>query len=410
MNRGVGGKPRAGKTKSMAIWIKERLRTTRRAIVTNMAIELHPWVDGKGVAHRGLLRTLKDEYGETFDAERRIYFLKHEEVKRFYAIRPRIPKEESEPREVLIVPKGDAWFFDGNKYRGVDYVIDEAHVYFPSQSVNAKAASLEDPELLQWATQAGREGDEAFFLSQNLVWISVRLRGTMQECWWLENHAHLSWSMFRRPDRITRQVYSSTPPKDGEMPMRTETLFYDKASINGIYDTGKGVGVSGEVEADIGQRAKGLHWGFIPAGIVGMGVVALLLLWGFKGVVTAAFHKQQSGARAAATVHGSNQVASLLAVESASISNLWRAIGSLTNKVAVSAPAPGPAVREADTVVGWTKGSAGFACVLLDGTVFSAQRLEDGGRELLIDGRIYKKGRGAEQKISEPKSLGMRRQ
>jgi len=215
MNRTCGGKQRAGKTKRVMMWIIEQLRSHRRPIVVHMALKMQPWVDGKGKAHKGLLRTLQDKYGETFDAERRIYILSPEETPRFYAIRPHVPKDEWEPVEILTVPKSDMWGFDANKYPGCCYVIDEAEVYFPGPAVDSSRSNKEDGEVLQWAKQSARGGDDAIFISQNLVWISIKLRKSCQECWWMINQVHIPFSIFRRPDKITQQTYCNSPPGNG---------------------------------------------------------------------------------------------------------------------------------------------------------------------------------------------------
>lgn len=403
MNRCVGGKPRAGKTKRAVVWIVEQLRSHRRPIVTNMALKLGPWVDGKGKAHKGLLRTLQDRYGETYDAERRIYILSHEEVRRFYAIRPMIPKDEWEARTVETVPRYDMWKFDANKYPGCCYVIDEAEVYFPSQSVNATTSAHEDVEILQWAKQAGRGGDDALFISQNIVWISKKLRGTCQECWQMVNHVHVNFGFFRRPDRITEETFANCPPNQGEERLKYTTMYYDKEDIEGSYNTAEGVGVTGNTSADIGQKAKGLHWGWIPAGIVGIGIFALIGLMAFKATVTAAFNRQQKGAKDQVSAQLGQGANGKMVQSTQAFSEIWKALSELkTNRVLV-APAVEvrkPVVRE---IVGWAKGTAGFACALPNGHSFMAKNVEDMGNEAVIDGVLYKivSGRASEEKGSE---------
>lgn len=264
MNIFYSGKPRSGKTKAAVIWTIDRLRFTERAIVTNMALKFEPWVDGKGRARRGLLRALKDEFGETFDAERRIYLLSNEEVRRFYAIRVRVPRNAWEKREVLRIPEREdgEWRFNGDEYPACDFVIDEAHVFFPRDGLPGSKARAMSPELLGYATQAGRCGDEDIYLSQVLVNVNRQLRGVAQECHWFTNHVHNRMGMFRQADKISYRVYATTPPGPSEMWLAKGTLRYKRDFIEDCYDTGAGVGVSGNTCADIGQRAKGVpSWG-----------------------------------------------------------------------------------------------------------------------------------------------------
>jgi hypothetical protein len=407
MNRTVGGKPRAGKTKRCVVWVIEQLRTQPRTrpIVTNMALELHPWVDGKGVARRGLLRVLQDKYGETFNAEQRIYLLKHEEVARFYSIRPIVSQDEDVERQIEIVPKQEMWKFDANKYPGADFAIDESEIYFPSDSIDPQSRSKEDKEALQWAKQAGRGGDHALFISQNLAWISPRIRGTCQECWWMTNHVHISWGMFRRPDRITQETYADAlgPQATRSLEWLTKTTFnYSREEIDSSYNTATGVGVTGNSAADIGQRAKGLHWSFIPAGIVALGIVACIGLIGFKKVVQAAFNGQQNGAKQAAGILPGQTNGTGL--ENAEFTKLQKAVeqlmaqqgtrpiasgvSNLRAQVVKSAPVVAPEI-----VIGITRGQTTIV-TLDDGTQFEAKHIEETGRELAIDGVIYKRGAG----------------
>lgn len=405
MNISVGGKPRAGKTKRVVIWLVEKLRTDHRPIVTNMALKMDPWVDGKGRPHKGLLRTLQDKYGETFDAERRVYVLKHSEVARFYAIRPEVPKDESEPREIKTVPRSDMWKFDSNKYSNCCYAIDEAEVYFPSAAVDSARASHEDPELLQWAKQAGRGGDDALFISQNLTWISIKLRKTCQECWWMVNHAHIPFSIFRRPDHITEETYMNCPPNPGEQYLRKAKLAYHREEIEGCYNTAEGVGVTGNSAADIGQRAKGLHWAFVPGGIVVLAIIAMFGLRALGDGVKAVWSNKVK------PVKGTNELA-MASVGSDGFTAMQRAqlvgmFSKLTNYIKEPVRAAGPGrevetkkkVKEpeypVDQVIGIVRGRAGISVALDDGSVFMAREVEEFGREVAVDGVIYRRGKGA---------------
>lgn len=338
MIRFVGGKPRAGKTKRIVIWIVEILRTTKMPVVTNVAMRLHPWVDGKGVPHAGLLRDLQDQYGTTFDAERRIYFLKYEEVRRFYAVRPIVPKEDWEKVQIEIVPDtGDGhWHFDANKYPGCCYVIDEAHVFFPGAAIAANKGMLVTAELLGWASQAGRCGDLAMFLSQVLMNVDKKLRGVAQECWWMTNHVHVAFGPFRQPDRISYIEYATTPPAAGEVWLRRGVLRYDRNKVDGWYDTAAGVGVTGNAVADIGRRAKGLHVAWLAVIILGVGLVGGLSLMGFKKLLDKAFQGQQKGSIEAATVKGGTN-GNLSGFNFASVANMQRMVEA---ELAKRFPAP----------------------------------------------------------------------
>jgi len=262
--RFVGGKPGGGKTLFAATKLVEELRTTTRFIVTNGAIEMHPWVDGGGVARKGLKRSMQDKFGDDFDCERRVVLVEDEAVPRFYSIRPPLDLEHD---EVVIQTRGK---HEDNRFRlkvegaksqvgGVCYIIDEAHEFFASRDWMKTGK-----ELLSWASQQRRAGDDAWLLTQVIENVEKQLRGVSQECYWLVNHRLLRAMMFRQPDMISYKLYAKTPPGTNESYLAKGRLSVDRDFIYGIYNTAKGVGVSGR-QADIGVRAKGLHWTWLIA-------------------------------------------------------------------------------------------------------------------------------------------------
>lgn len=253
MIRFVGGKPGAGKTLYSVVQLVEELRTTNRMIVTNMAIELHPWVDGGGKARKGLLASLHDRYGSTFDAEDRIHLLTDDEVQLFFLVRPR-RTAEGIVRERLELQE-DKRFRAPVGMEGCCYFLDEAHEFWPSREWQKCGRSV-----LSWGSQQRRAGDDAWFLTQVIGNVEKQLRGVSQECTWLVNHRHQRLAVFRQPDMLSYRVYSSTPPPPSEAWLVMGKVKFDREWVYGIYNTAKGVGVHGTGKADIGVRAKGMHW------------------------------------------------------------------------------------------------------------------------------------------------------
>jgi len=212
MIRFISGKPGAGKTLYAVLRLVDELRMTNRAVVTNMAIELHPWVDGGGVPRLGLLQSLQKEFGSTFDAEDRLYLLSDEQVKRFYAWRPEVDDGVIRFRELpLDGPQRQARFKLTKGVPGVAYFIDEAHEFFASRDWQETGK-----ETLSWASQQRRAGDDAWLLTQVVGNVEKQLRGVSQECVWLVNHRLQSLAMFRQPDMLSYRVFSSTPPAPSE--------------------------------------------------------------------------------------------------------------------------------------------------------------------------------------------------
>jgi len=258
------GKPGGGKTKLAVMELVDELRRSKRFIVTNMAIRLDPWVDGAGVPRAGLCRAMMDKYGDNFDARDRVVLLTDEQVKRFYAVRPRMVDGFREVR--TLPPEADGRFRLNHAAgdEGVCYFVDEAHEFF-----SARDWAKTGKEVLSWASQQRRAGDDAWFVTQVVGNVEKQLRGVSQQCVLVVNHRLQSLGFFRQPDIISARWYSSTPPSGTESPLRKEVVKYDREFIHGIYDTAAGVGVSGK-GADIKQRAKGLHWSAVVFFVAGL--------------------------------------------------------------------------------------------------------------------------------------------
>jgi len=254
MIRFVSGKPGGGKSLYAVLSLVEELRATHRFIVTNLALELRPWVDGGGKARKGLLALLQDKYGSTFEAERRILFLADEAVPRFFAVRP-LWNADTQSVDVNVLPKEEDGRFRLSAGRGgVAYFIDEAHEFFAARDWQKTGK-----ETLSWASQQRRAGDDAWMVTQVVNNVEKQLRGVSQECVHLVNHRLLRIAMFRQPDALSYRVYGSTPPAPNEHWLAAGKLQCDREWIYGCYNTARGVGVAGN-KADIGVRAKGLHW------------------------------------------------------------------------------------------------------------------------------------------------------
>lgn len=403
-----GGKPRAGKTLRVVLVLLETLRFTRLPIVTNLALMLGPWVDGKGVARKGLLRTVQDEYGSTFDAERRIYILKPEEVRRFYAVRIRIPSNEWEPREVSVIPPAadQLFHFDGDKFGACAQFLDEAHEYWPGAAVGAGRDAFNARELLSWGSQQARIGDQAHFISQVLMNVDKKLRGVAQECHLMTNHRHLAAGPFRQPDVITYSVFASTPPGSGESSLKWGRVKFRRELVWGVYDTSSGVGVRGNTVADIGARAKGLHWSFILLAGAAVAFGGWLLLQGLtKGGNYVAQGILQQGTRVAKVVPGASSGSAAAAgvgvgPEVQRRTNVVQV--TLTNDVRTASRARVSELvgREQSGVgvVGMASGTAGWAVTWSDGLVTRHKVVQDLGREVWVDGVIYPRGRMVERR------------
>lgn len=392
----VAGKPGNGKSLFAAWLIILELVFGRRPIVTNLALRLHPWVDGKGKARKGLIRFLEDEYGESFDAARRVLLLDDTQVKRFYAYRPLIPPLEGEERQIHVIPQAD----DG-RFRftpdlpGCFQVVDEIHEHF-----GARDWQTTGREALSWGSQHRRAGDEMYAVTQVVNNVEKQFRGISQECIIMVNHGFRTVGMFRQPNIITLRVYSTTPPAPMEVPMRFERLKFNRQKVYEVYDTASGVGVTGR-KADIGTKAKGWPWWtvilLVLGGMVGLWLLIKVYFVGVKHVAKMSMPGMKRAAAEVATPMLPTNSAAKKA-KSYDVVTIPQAgsVGELSGAVRVD-PRIKPAVKktkdeeEWELVAGLAQGSAGWSVTLANGVQFRAKSVIESGPELNIDGHIYRR-------------------
>lgn len=387
MNYFYSGKPRAGKSKAAVMWLIERLRFTKRAIVTNMALKMDPWVDGKGVARPGLLDVLQRKYGSTFDAKRRVYLLKDDEVRNFFRIRPVVPEHEWEAVEIRMIPESgdDRWRFDADRYPACDYIIDEAHEYFPRQGLPSYKQRPFSGEMLGYATQAGRGGDENIYISQLPNNTNLQLRGVCQECHWFVNHAHLLVGPFRKANKITYDVYCNTPPAAGEERLKRTTLHYDRWDIESCYNTAEGGGVRGNAAADIGLRAKGLpSWSI--AVLIGIAILGFLGL-AKAARVGAAYAVGGSAPKKAASV-APERLFSPAQTEALKRMLVEARVANVTMNT-VGRSVDRKDVPEQVKARGWAKVGEKYAVFLANGETVWGRRLWTEGKVVLLDNQDF---------------------
>jgi len=385
MIRFIAGKPGNGKSLYAAWLIILELVYGNRPVVTNLALRMDPWVDGRGKARKGLVRFLEDEYGEGFDARRRVYLLNDTEVKRVYAYRPIVPKLEGEERVVHVIPKdGDGRFRFTSELPGVFQVVDEIHEHF-----GARDWQLTGREALSWASQHRRAGDDMYAVTQVVNNVEKQLRGVSQECICLVNHGYRMIGMFRQPNLITLRVYSTTPPSPMEQSMRFERLKFQREKVYEIYDTASGVGVAGR-KADIGGKAKGLPPWMVIVFIIGAVVGASFLLrgfigglkWGANKVLPISMHNSTAVTPPGAKAVLERKRESYAVVTTGESREKMRVTPSLFSAKKEEKP---------DLVSGLCHGSAGWVVTLSDGTQFRATSVIEAGPELNIDGHIYRR-------------------
>jgi len=393
--RFITGKTGGGKSKLAMAMLIDELRYTKRMIFTNLAFELQPWIfNGKPML--GLLAILTREFGETFDAEKRIVFLEPDEIQGFYRTRALSRQDENGTvvyDRISVPSHSDGLFHADASTPGTCYFIDEAHEYFQQQEW-AKIGK----EMMSWASQNRRAGDDCWLLTQEAELVAKPLRRQSLECYWLTNHAHLALGPFKRPDIISYQLHITTPPSAGAPALRTNKIHYRADLLHHTYNTARGAGVSGQ-GADVGMRVRGLPFWALPVGVLAL---AALFLLGIKGCQKGvrAFVEKSSGVRPSVqtTAGGvSNSVLAHAVLDHAAISS----------SVVVQPASP---VRVADLrsekygksqipqspywIVGYATGVNGKMFMLSDGTSFYAKTWSEGALSWYIDGIEFPKSDG----------------
>jgi hypothetical protein len=287
MIRFVCGKTGGGKSQFVTSKIIECLQTTDRMIVTNVALELDPWVrmvkpligKPKCTPQLGLLAVLRQVYGDDFDARKRIAFLTTEEqLRRFYAYRP---KQTDEGVSLVEIPlqvdrqaKDRRFVFDGGQHAWCLYAIDELHEYLP-----ASGWKETEGETQSWASQNRRAGDDVYCMTQAPELVALAFRRQSLECYTMVNHAYRTMGRIRHPEVLRYKIHLNTPPKDSEPALRGGGIEFPRELLQQCYDTAKGAGVSG-AGADIGTKAPGLPWWSVIVLFASLFGVVLLMSYG----------------------------------------------------------------------------------------------------------------------------------
>lgn len=257
---GPGG---SGKSLFQMLVIEEQLRTTRRNIVTNLAIDVPKfaaWLEAKYP-------------GRDLDPGGRIRVLQEAETKEFWRIRGPIK-------------------WTGNEYdqeedtgvNGVCYVIDEAGAagFDATGWSSADGRSTRGVKCAWYLDQQRKFGDDVFASANGRRpdGIAKPFRDKAHAFIKLKNGYQTSLGMFRARGRFQWFKYASEPTQSAS-PF-AQGQFHFGTGIEDCYRTQDGVGVSGTV-ADKGKRAKGLSpwWLAAAAACVAVAVGGIPRLLGY---------------------------------------------------------------------------------------------------------------------------------
>lgn len=262
----VVGKPGGGKSFYSLRHIVNVLANTENSVVTNLSInvaELHAYLAKKYPA--------KD-----IDTPRRVRLLNVEQSRRFWLHRMDrggmdvnlegvTREDEKQGRHVdysIITDGNRRALAAGNprEYPGIDYVIDECHVFFDSRAWTETGLSL-----TYYNSQHRKLDDNVTFVTQFLELIDKRVKSFSQEFIYLRNNgAEKFLTLFRGPSYFTAKHYQRPPTGLQDLASEVHRFTLDIPLAN-CYDTSAGVGISG-VGRPEAKRKKGFNmfWLLVP--------------------------------------------------------------------------------------------------------------------------------------------------
>lgn len=262
----VVGKPGGGKSFYSLRHIVNVLANTENSVVTNLSVnvaELHAYLAVKYP-------------DKAIDTPRRVRILNVEQSRRFWLYRINADgldvnldgvtrDEEKQGKNVdydRITKANKEALSKGlpRVYPGVDFVIDECHVFF-----DARAWSDTGSSLTYYNSQHRKLDDNVTFVTQFLELIDKRVKSFSQEFIYLRNNgAEKFLTFFRGPSYFIAKHYQRPPAGMQDMPSEVHRFTLDVPLAN-CYDTSAGVGISG-VGRPEAKRKKGFNvmWLLVP--------------------------------------------------------------------------------------------------------------------------------------------------
>lgn len=273
-------RPRSGKSyfavanqKCETSLVRELENPDGRYIVTNL-----PYV-----AHE--IEEFMARRGKVIDVAQRITYLEHEQVSKFWRYRGggyvrEVPDDPTEKTELHLLQNEEIFALTGDPMhkRGVLYILDEFHVYYPARQVMQRHPVN---WLFQYGTQHGHFSDTIFVITQSLSYIDKVVREWTQDYIYLENERLRKVHGFRKGSGMVARFYQFPPTLGTEQPDYTENLPLDVEGYGKLYDTSGGAGIAGGGAADKGSKVKGLPLWSIW--LMGGGAFLLLVTFLFTG-------------------------------------------------------------------------------------------------------------------------------
>jgi len=272
----VGNKG-GGKSYGLLQLLIDELRLTERNIFTNLPLrldKLQAWVDRQEWSRmKAVFPWQPGMGGKVVDVAMRIHKLEPEQLWEFWLYHA---KGKIEKRQRIPCAGG---YHDAPDFRERDgdggnlYVIDEAHIPFPSDRWAAVAK-----EANFYNTQERKLLDDTIFATQVPDQLAKPLRQLMQEWTETRNMNKEPILGMRFPGRFRWRMTLRQPGGVEQTAINHRLVRMDK-DLAGCYDTLTGVGITGRGDVTSERGSRGVRWQYAIAG--GIGAICLLcaLVW-----------------------------------------------------------------------------------------------------------------------------------
>ena len=264
----ITGKPGGGKTLRSLQVLFDALKNDDRDIVTNVPL------------HLDMLQEYCDRHGLKINVAERVWiidddlysypgsyrFTKLDWLRKFYLYRGKYSLLEWSP-DTDLEDYFKPLFIDSQTgeptgRKGILYIIDETRKLYPARNF-AKM----DNRVFDYFGLHRHLGDDVYLICQFVGQVDKQIRGYGQTFEVIRNRAKEKYGIFKGEARFGRYVYLEPPMK---MVTHTEKTSFalDKEQAR-CYSTSAMGG-----KADEGQRAKGIHFYWLPVGLI-LGCLAL---------------------------------------------------------------------------------------------------------------------------------------
>jgi hypothetical protein len=264
----VTGKPGGGKSLRVVKIILEYLMTTDKILVTNVPLRLDN------------IQEYMMRRGNSSNPYGRVVMLRKEEfpgrvkqmdyldiLRTFYLYRTPDLKPQHKPAQDDKGKYTEELEFEPDTFGRV-FVIDEIHKLW-----NARDFQKQDKLIFEYLAEHRHFSDEVVFITQALAQVDKQIRLLGQDFEVIRNRGKEKFYMFAGPKKFDRFVYLQAPTgATNSVHSEKSSFTLDIEEADCYFTSAKGG------EADKGQKAKGLPWWTIYAGLAAFIALAWVVL------------------------------------------------------------------------------------------------------------------------------------